>query len=150
LVGTAGAQLPSHWYVPHELQLCPRFAGVGLLQVPLQSVRPLHFPHGWLYPAAHAVQTPLWQASVLTQSLSTKHVLPVEQGGQLPPPQSTSVSLPSFTPSVHCPTHVCIALQTLLAEQSESCKHATQTPPVQTLPPAFAHGEPSVASLVTH
>jgi hypothetical protein len=103
-----------------------------------------------LYPAAHAVQTPLAQASVLTQSLLTEHVLPVAQGGQLPPPQSTSVSLPSFMPSVHCPTHVCVALQTLLAEQSESCKHATQTPPVQTLPPAFEHAEPSEASFVTH
>jgi hypothetical protein len=53
-------------------------------------------------------------------------------------------------PSVHWPTQVCIALQTLFTEQSLSTKHATHTPALQSLPPEFAHMDPSVASVVTH
>jgi hypothetical protein len=36
-----------------------------------------------------------------SQSPATTHALPSAQGGQLEPPQSTSVSVPSLTPSVH-------------------------------------------------
>jgi hypothetical protein len=35
-----------------------------------------------------------------TQSLASAHILPTAQGGQDPPPQSISVSLPSLIPSV--------------------------------------------------
>src|SRR2546425_405868 len=35
------------------------------------------------------------------QSASTLHCLPTAQAGQVPPPQSTSVSLPSFWWSAH-------------------------------------------------
>jgi hypothetical protein len=50
----------------------------------------------------------VWQVLVvvpvqtkLTQSVPTRHVLPLPHGEQLPPPQSMAVSLPFFTPSVH-------------------------------------------------
>lgn len=46
------------------------------------------------------VQTLPQQPLPATQSLFRMHCLPLEQGGQVPPPQSTSVSLPFLMPSV--------------------------------------------------
>ncbi len=46
------------------------------------------------------VHTPLWQ------SLPAAHILPAAQGGQLGPPQSTSVSVPSLIPFVQLVLHV--------------------------------------------
>ena len=43
-------------------------------------------------------QTPPTQLEPAPQSLEKRHALPSPQAGQLVPPQSTSVSVPSFTP----------------------------------------------------
>jgi hypothetical protein len=50
-------------------------------------------------PGTHAWQVPLQMA--LAQSLRLRHPLPTAQGGQSGPPQSTSVSRPFLTPSLH-------------------------------------------------
>ena len=50
-------------------------------------------------PGMHALQVPVQMA--LAQSLRLRHPLPTAQGGQSGPPQSTSVSRPFLTPSLH-------------------------------------------------
>jgi len=70
---------------------------------------------------------PPLHASVLMQSLLTLQFLPVPQGGQLPPPQSVSVSVPSFVPSLHSPMHL-LFWQTLPVEQSPFTMHGTHDP----------------------
>src|SRR5262249_25043501 len=107
-------------------------------------------PHALPYMGAQETHAPPWHASVLTQSLSTAQLLPVAQGAQLPPPQSTSVSFPSLSMFVHCPMHVWSGVHVLFGEQSPSAMHATQTAPVHTLPPEFMHMEPSGATFVKH
>jgi hypothetical protein len=52
---------------------------------------------GW-QPGVLATHTPAWQLPVV-QSASTTHALPSAHGAQASPPQSTSVSMPSFTQS---------------------------------------------------
>jgi hypothetical protein len=89
--------------------------------------------------------------TVLAQSELILHFNPVAQGGHIPPPQSTSVSLLSLTPSVHD-----AGAQTPLAQtgaaalvQSALVKHCTQFP----MPSHFtafptAHAMPMGASMV--
>ena len=50
--------------------------------------------------AGGAAQIPEVQVP-LEQSVPTAQTLPVAHAGQVPPPQSTSVSAPFFAPSVH-------------------------------------------------
>src|SRR5829696_824591 len=50
-------------------------------------------------PGTHAWQVPAQMA--LAQSVRLRHPLPTAQGGQSGPPQSTSVSRPFLTPSLH-------------------------------------------------
>jgi hypothetical protein len=62
-------------------------------------------PGAQLEPASigAVAQCPPTQLPVV-QSAFTTHVSPSAHGGQVGPPQSTSVSAPSFTPSVHVAT----------------------------------------------
>jgi hypothetical protein len=48
--------------------------------------------------------------TLLSQSLASTQVWPVEQGGQDPPPQSASVSVPFFTPSKQDCWHVLVVI----------------------------------------
>jgi hypothetical protein len=59
------------------------------VQFPPHSILPV--THGWHTPFE---QLPLWQ------SLFTEQFLKAAHGGQVPPPQSTSVSFPFLMPSV--------------------------------------------------
>lgn len=56
---------------------------------PVQS---LLFLHAQVPPLPH---------TVLVQSVGPRHILPYAHAGQAPPPQSTSVSVPSGRPSPH-------------------------------------------------
>ncbi len=68
------------------------------------------------------------QPSPVMQSLVSLHFLPTPQGGQVPPPQSTSVSVPFWMPSLHeAGTHMPVALHTV--------------------PPLSAQAVPAVASV---
>jgi hypothetical protein len=86
--------------------------------------------------ACRTVQTPATQASPLTQSEPTMQAFPVAHAAQVPPPQSTSVSLPFLTPSEQVGTRQTPPEQTLL-EQSEEMRQtlplaqAAQVPPPQ-------------------
>jgi hypothetical protein len=97
----------------------------------------------------HCVHVPLAQASEETQSLLFLQAEPVPQGEQLPPPQSTPVSTPSFMPSVHWPTHL-LFWHTLPVEQSSSLVHATHLPARQSFPPESLHEVRGVAFTVLH
>ena len=81
------------------------------------------------------------------QSLFVPHALPAPQAGQLPPPQSMAVSVPSLMPSLHSPMHL-LPWQTLPAEQSPSAMHGTQVPAWQSLPPLSVHAVRSGAFCV--
>jgi hypothetical protein len=77
---------------------------------------------------------------VLVQSALPLHVLPLVQVGQVPPPQSISVSVAFFTPSVHVgAAHAC-ALHTPLV-QSAPDTHSTHAPaPLHVFPvPPLEH-----------
>jgi hypothetical protein len=74
----------------------------------------------------------------------------VAQGGQVPPPQSTSVSCPSFTPSAHWETHACALVHTSPVLQSALVLQDTQTPFEHTLPPPSMHLVPSADVWVVH
>jgi hypothetical protein len=86
----------------------------------------------------HALQTKLLQTP-LTQSVPTRQLCPAEHFGQVPPPQSTSVSLPFFTPSLQVGAWQTPPLQTLLWQTPEqhgcpSPPHAVHVPlPLQTM-----------------
>src|SRR5262249_33483211 len=91
-----------------------------------------------------------------TQSFATAHFLPVGHCGQVPPPQSVSVSAPFFTLSPHwAGEHLNIWLQTMLA-QSPSTTHSTHAESeVHFLPPPSEHPAPTgfavwVASPLSH
>ncbi len=71
--------------------------------------------------------------TVLMQSELTRHFLPLAQAGQLmgaPPPQSTSVSMPSCTPSVQVGATHTLAVQMGAAGDVQSLLelHSTQLP----------------------
>jgi hypothetical protein len=71
------------------------------VQLPPQSVS-VSLPFLMLSPQeAGAVQKPPTQVLPATQLPSTEQRLPVAHEAQVPAPQSTSVSLPFFTPSLH-------------------------------------------------
>jgi hypothetical protein len=91
---------------------------------------------------SHKAQVPLVQTP-LVQSAPTLQCLPVAQVAQTGPPQSTSVSPPFFTPSLHVGAWQTPPLQTWLAQAlpgQQGCKsppHGVHVPlPLQTkLPP---------------
>jgi hypothetical protein len=74
------------------------------------------------------------------QSPFTAHTLPGPQVGHAPPPQSTSVSAPFFTWSLHCAaTHALALLQIPLAQSLDE-RHCTHLPDaVQSAPPLSVH-----------
>jgi hypothetical protein len=49
----------------------------------------------------HCAQTFAMQGDARAQSLMTRQALPAVQAGHVPPPQSTSVSVPFLNPSLH-------------------------------------------------
>src|SRR6185312_11178549 len=78
-------------------------------------------------------QTPPLEQSLLVQSEFTEHPLPARQAGQTPPPQSVSVSAPSFWWS----THWLVAQRLLFASQASFGQSAAlrqgQVPPPQSM-----------------
>src|SRR5439155_7797199 len=75
------------------------------------------------------VQLPLWQSTARAQLLPSTHL------GQLPP-QSTSLSLPFFTPSLQVGAAQCARQHTPLWQSSSTAQlapvaQAAQTPPPQ-------------------
>jgi hypothetical protein len=100
--------------------------------------------------------------TVDAQSRVSLQSLPTAQAAQVPPPQSTSVSLPSLTPSAHSDGTHLSATQVRPTLQSPSSRHCTQTPlPLHLVPaeeeqtaPAASGTEPGVPSAaqveVTH
>jgi hypothetical protein len=73
---------------------------------------------------------------LLLQSLGTKHFCDAAHAGQVPPPQSTSVSVPSWTLSVHdalwqVPPTQLLSLQSVGITQRFPTAHAAQAPPPQ-------------------
>jgi hypothetical protein len=68
------------------------------------------------------LHTPLWQSPPLLQAFKSAHLVPHE------PPQSTSVSLPFFTPSLQLPEVQMLLVHTPL-EQSLPALH--DRPPAQ-------------------
>jgi hypothetical protein len=105
-----------------------------------------------------SVQLSSWQTPAQTrlmQSLPVPQLSPVSQSGHAPPPQSTSVSVPLSTPSVHVAGWQAPERQWLLW-QSDPTKHAAKSaqgeqvgPPQSTsVSPPFR--TPSVHSGVWH
>jgi hypothetical protein len=85
----------------------------------------------------------------LLQSSSDWHVAPPRQGGQSSPPQSTSVSWPSWVPFSHEELKQAACKQLLVAGQSSSTLQATHEPDaLQTLPPFVLHAVPAGAATV--
>jgi hypothetical protein len=83
-----------------------------------------------LHVSGEPEHTPLWQ------SLPTAHVAPVPHFGQLAPPQSTSVSVPFFTTSVHVGAWQMLPMHTPLAQsaatpQTLPAAHLAHVPPPQ-------------------
>jgi hypothetical protein len=111
-------------------------------QVPPLIVMSQNFPLAQSASFAHwthvmAVQTPL------AQSVAMRHALVRAHGGHEEPPQSTSVSVPSFMPSLHEGDTHWLPVQTSLPVQSAVLLHPTQVPlPSQTLPPSSEHEVP--------
>ncbi len=71
-----------------------------------------------------------------TQSASIWHLRPVLQGLQVPPPQSVSVSRPSFFWSKHVlEAHLPVTLSHALVVQSELRVHPLPTPQAEQVPP---------------
>jgi len=84
-----------------------------------------------------------------TQSEASRHALPIAHGEQVEPPQSTSVSLPFFRPSLQ--VAIVQMLPTQFPEvQSEACRHALpvvhaeQVGPPQSVSVSFPFLTPSV------
>src|SRR5581483_2670265 len=107
--------------------------------------------------AAHWLLLQTW----LTQSLPETHDLPVAHFGHEAPPQSTSVSVPSFMASVQDTTAVHTPLWHRFEEQSELTPHCLplahlpQTGPPQSMSvscPSFAASlhEPATQTLPAH
>ncbi|MGI8854968.1 MAG: hypothetical protein ACR2JW_04390 [Thermomicrobiales bacterium] len=70
-------------------------------QLPTSVERSAQAPLQFTVPLGQTVtHTPLLQRP-LVQSVPTRHCLPTPHFEQVGPPQSTSVSLPFFTPSTH-------------------------------------------------
>jgi hypothetical protein len=103
------------------------------VQVPPLFVRSQKFPLGQLLSVAQAVHTSELQKP-LRQSVATTQASVFAQAAHVearPPPQSTSVSPPSFVPSMQCiATHMPV--------------------PLQTTPPLSAQATPLAASVVVH
>ncbi len=140
----------------------------GATQVPLPSqvsppVQSLSgsVPWGWgvhapsLPVVSQASQSPSQRASQqvpstqkpLVQSVPVRQVSPSAQVGQVPPPQSTSVSAPFCCSSTHSSTtQAPTELQTRSSGQSSSVRHSTQLPaPSQISPPCSVQAVPAVA-----
>ena len=90
---------------------------------------------------AHGPHVPWEQTRGDAQSLLTVHVWPALQGGQVPPPQSTPVSLPSLTWSVQLgptvpppPAPLELCAPDALAEPPAPELCALDAPPVPPLP----------------
>jgi hypothetical protein len=91
--------------------------------------------------------------TVLTQSVFVEHFRPVAHGGHVPPPQSTSVSFPSFMPSVHVAGAHTPMVQTGVdgLEQSAAEVHCTHLPiPSHLTPLPTEHAVPAATSCVPH
>jgi hypothetical protein len=84
------------------------------------------------------------------------HALPVAQGGQVPPPQSTSVSAPFFTPSVQLGAAHVPLVQVSPPAQSLAMVHALpvaqggQVPPPQSTSVSAPSFTPSVQLAAAH
>jgi hypothetical protein len=97
------------------------------------------------------VPGPVPKQSLFTQSAFTAQCFVSTQGGHAVPPQSTSVSLPSLTPSAHVAAMQVLFEQTPPPAQSASTLHATQVPlALQTVPPLSVHAVPVAALVVPH
>jgi hypothetical protein len=96
----------------------------------------------------HGVRHTLERQCCDVQSTLAAHALPFAQPGQVPPPQSTPVSVPFFTPSAHVACAQRLLVQTPLA-QSVAAVHATPAahfwqPPPQSTPVSLPSLTPSV------
>jgi hypothetical protein len=86
----------------------------------------------------------------LVQSVAAEQVLPFAQRGQLvEPPQSTSVSPPFFTPSLHpgdwqMPLTHRPLVQSVFATHPRPSMHVGQPPPPQSFAVSVPFGTPSV------
>src|SRR3954469_10589288 len=99
-------------------------------------------------PQAGAAQTPPVQTKLL-QSMPAPQVCPGPQALQVGPPQSTSLSRPFFTPSMHVAGTHWLDWQTPVP-QSVPVTHSTHVPwPSQTLPPPALHVVPGGDGLLT-
>jgi hypothetical protein len=102
--------------------------GPQATQVPPPQSIVVSFP--FHTPSVHVGATHLPLAHLLlrqSQSDATPHVRPTGQRAQLPPPQSTSDSVPFLTPSLHVAALQNPAVHTLF-EQSLAVVHALPAP----------------------
>ncbi len=166
---------PSFWWSAHWLptQRCARPSHA----FEVQSVSPRHFllsAHVGQVPPPQSTSVSLpsccasvhWLVAHLpvtlshalsTQSPLTRHPLPTAQGEQVPPPQSMSVSLPSFCPSLHwLASHTCAVASHAVVVQSLSMRHflpsaqAAQTLPPQSVSVSLPSSWPSLHWLEVH
>src|SRR6202044_3308554 len=97
-------------------------------------------------PGPGYMQVPVARQAPLAQSVSAMHVLPDAQGGHAPPPQSTSVSVPSFMPSAQVAAPQLPFARQVPVAQSDATLHCTHIPAFapdgapQTVPPFAVQG----------
>jgi hypothetical protein len=147
----AGAVVPAVM-LPHVPLATPVSANAQAWHVPLhaelQQIPPTQLPcahcpfEAHACPSGRSTHTFPWHTP-LAQSLATRHARPVAHvlpsASHTAPPQSLSVSLPSFTPSLHetqvpglLPEQRLFA-QSALAAQCRASAHGGHTPPPQSL-----------------